>query len=525
MKIESHPSRLRRIPLKRGLDLTILSMGLFTIALILVTGEVYRQLAVDSQQQTLTSLIAVETDKALQELSATSRRLGLDIQQHPDIHAALFDNTGREIVSLANQFNRFFVTAGVLKLEAVWLLDRDFNSVGFAGRNAQTASMTPQCPGLLSDARQRTGHARLQAMSHLCVHRGQPIFAQILPVGLRPDGYVIVVTDPARNLVAIEPHLQLPLTLYRPGGHVLYRSGNWLESIDPHASLEGSYTVTGKQDETLFEIHVQGDFQPFYARLSQIQRMIIALTVLATLLTMLVARYVTRKIILEPLHQLSSQLRRIGTGRRLGDFSEQNLVAIHEFAELQELYSTLHEMALTDPLTQLPNRLHFEQRLEHLVAASGAHDEETHALCYLDLDQFKVVNDSCGHTAGDLLLQQLAGVFREHIRSVDLFARIGGDEFALLLEHCPTNDALRIANQVREAVENFRFFWEGRCFTIGVSIGLVPIHAGSMSASRIMSLADAACYIAKQQGRNRVHVYSETDARGESRDPGIRWTG
>ena len=522
MKTEPQASRLRRIPLKRGLDLTILSMGLFTIALILVTGEVYRQLAVDSQQQTLASVIAVESDQAIQTLGEKSRQLGLDIQQHPDIHTALQNHTGQQILSLADQFNRFFVTAGVLKLEAVWLLDPDFNTIGFASRHAHNPRNAPQCPQLLDDARKRVGHSRLQAISRLCVYRGQSMYAQILPVGLRPDGYVIVVTDPARNLVDIESHLQLPLTLYLPDKSILYRSSDWVENTAPRASLEGTHKLIGKRGEVVFDIHVQGNFQPFYSRLSQLQRMIIALTVLATLLTMLVARYVTRKIILEPLHRLSSQLRRIGTGRRLSDFSEQKLVAVHEFAELQELYSSLHEMALTDPLTQLPNRLHLEQRLGHLVAASCTNNE-THALCYLDLDQFKIVNDSCGHAAGDLLLQQLAGVFREHIRSVDLFARIGGDEFALLLEHCPANDALRIADQLREAVENFRFFWQGRCFTIGVSIGLVPIHASSENASRIMSLADASCYIAKQQGRNRVHVYSETDSRVEAYDSGIRW--
>ncbi|MFQ5644654.1 MAG: bifunctional diguanylate cyclase/phosphodiesterase, partial [Thiogranum sp.] len=146
----------------------------------------------------------------------------------------------------------------------------------------------------------------------------------------------------------------------------------------------------------------------------------------------------------------------------------------------------------------------------------------SYALLYLDLDQFKIVNDSCGHSAGDLLLQQLTGVFRQHIRSVDLFARIGGDEFALLLEHCSPADSRRIANQLRSAVADFRFFWQARCFSVGVSIGVVPIHAGSGSTSRIMSLADASCYIAKQQGRNRVHLCTESDTQIEAYDSDIR---
>ncbi|MFQ5643629.1 MAG: GGDEF domain-containing protein, partial [Thiogranum sp.] len=113
----------------------------------------------------------------------------------------------------------------------------------------------------------------------------------------------------------------------------------------------------------------------------QLQHTIILLASIATVLTMIIARYVTRKIVLEPLHYISSQLRRSGSGRRISDLSEQNIIAVHEFAELQELYSALNEMALTDPLTQLPNRLQFERRLENMFESACANNE-THALCY-----------------------------------------------------------------------------------------------------------------------------------------------
>ncbi len=522
MNIANPKTRLRRLPLKRGLDVTILSMGLFTIALIMLTGEAYRRLAVDNQQQSLATVVAIETDEVLQTLAEKSRQLGLDIQQHPDVRNAVHNHGSTSVHSLTEQFKRFFVTASVLKLEAIRILDSDFRTLAFASRTGSAETATARCDRLQQDAAKRTGHERLRALSRLCAYHGKAYYAQILPIGLRPDGYVMLVIDPAHNLVQLEQRMKLPVALYQPDQRLLYRSENWDKNIDPRASLEAEYRLTGDDGEPVLDIRAQGDFRSFYERLVQLQHLIVLLAVIATLLTMIAARYVTRKIVLEPLHYISSQLRRTGTGRRISDLSEQNIIAVHEFAELQELYSALHEMALTDPLTQLPNRLHFERRLENMFE-SACTNNETHALCYLDLDQFKVVNDSCGHSAGDLLLQQLAGVFRQHIRSVDLFARIGGDEFALLLEHCSPAGAERIANQLRSAVQDFRFFWQGRCFTVGVSIGVVPVQATSGSASRIMSLADASCYVAKQQGRNRVHLCKESDTRIEAYDADIRW--
>ena len=522
MNITNPKSRLRRLSLKRGLDLTILSMGLITIALILLTGEAYRRLAVDNQRQTLATVVASETDRIMQTLAEKSRQLGLDIQHHPDVRNAISNNDGTGVHSLADQFTRFFVTAGILKLEALWVFDPGFRTVAFASRTGRPEDSTARCNTLLYEASKRTGHQRLRTLSRLCMHNGRAVYAQLIPIGLRPSGYVVVVSDPAHNLVELEQGLKLPVALYQPGEHLLYRSSSWNDSPNPRASLKAVHPLIASNGKPVLDIHVQRDFLPFYERLVQLQRMIILLAIIATVLTMVVARYVTRKIVLEPLHHISSQLRRTGTGRRISDLSEQNIIAVHEFAELQELYSALHDMALTDPLTQLPNRLHFEHRLENMFESACANNE-THALCYLDLDQFKIVNDSCGHAAGDLLLQQLAGVFREYIRSVDLFARIGGDEFALLLEHCSPSDSLRIANQLRKAVKDFQFFWRERCFSVGVSIGVVPIRSNSGSSSRIMSLADASCYIAKQQGRNRVHLYSESDAQVEAYDSDIRW--
>jgi Amt family ammonium transporter len=129
----------------------------------------------------------------------------------------------------------------------------------------------------------------------------------------------------------------------------------------------------------------------------------------------------------------------------------------------------------------------------------------------MDLDQFKVVNDTCGHKAGDELLQQIATVMHGKIRDTDVLARLGGDEFGVLLEHCPLDKAEEIADKLRLAVRDFRFIWDDKAFDVGVSIGVVPIDSESGNMAHVLAAADAACYIAKDGGRNRLHVYQPDD--------------
>ena len=163
-----------------------------------------------------------------------------------------------------------------------------------------------------------------------------------------------------------------------------------------------------------------------------------------------------------------------------------------------------------DLLTGLVNRQEFEQRVKHLLLSVKTNQEQ-HSICYLDLDRFKIVNDTCGHAAGDELLRQVANMILVQVRAADTVARLGGDEFGLLLNNCPTQQALRIANTIRQKLEEFRFVWQDKIFTVGVSVGLVGIDAQTEDVASILNAADAACYAAKNAGRNRVHIYQSKD--------------
>jgi diguanylate cyclase (GGDEF)-like protein len=166
----------------------------------------------------------------------------------------------------------------------------------------------------------------------------------------------------------------------------------------------------------------------------------------------------------------------------------------------------LEYQASHDPLTGLVNRTAFEQRLSR-VLESAQNDHSQHALCYLDLDHFKRVNDICGHAAGDELLRRLSGVLTSKLRQRDTLARLGGDEFALLLEHTTLNQARNIAHELCESLRNFCFTWEDTDFSISTSIGLAIVTRNVRDAGEFLNNADSACYRAKKKGRNQVHIF------------------
>jgi diguanylate cyclase (GGDEF)-like protein len=170
---------------------------------------------------------------------------------------------------------------------------------------------------------------------------------------------------------------------------------------------------------------------------------------------------------------------------------------------------TIQHLALHDPLTGLSNRHDFESRLKNLLSNVG--DGVTHALMYLDLDQFKIINDTCGHVVGDELLRQLAIVLREPIRESDMLARIGGDEFGILLANCSLESAQQVGERLLQIMRQFRYNWKGRAFSIGGSIGLTMIEESGQSVSDVLRQADIACYAAKDTGRNRLQIFRSDD--------------
>lgn len=199
------------------------------------------------------------------------------------------------------------------------------------------------------------------------------------------------------------------------------------------------------------------------------------------------------------------------------------VLVFHDVTEARRLSGEMSYRATHDLLSGLVNRVEFETRLRRLLQKSHE-DQSQHSLIYIDLDQFKLINDACGHTAGDVLLQQVSRLLTDSVRTRDTLARLGGDEFGILLDHCSPEQAQRVAQQICDRMEEFRFLHDGRRFRVGTSIGLVPVDSRWDTTAAVMQAADTSCYAAKEAGRNRVHAWFDTDAAMRTRHVEMQWT-
>jgi diguanylate cyclase (GGDEF)-like protein/PAS domain S-box-containing protein len=197
------------------------------------------------------------------------------------------------------------------------------------------------------------------------------------------------------------------------------------------------------------------------------------------------------------------------------------VIVFHDVTKERRLKRALSYQASHDALTGLINRREFDNRL-HAAVLSAQRGEGTYALLYIDLDQFKVVNDTCGHQAGDRLLRDVTGLLQSRVRASDTIARLGGDEFGVLLEGCTVEQSTRIAEGVRQSIRDYRFVWGASTLSVGASVGVVQITHETESVANVMSAADIACYAAKDEGRNRVHLY-ESDGISHPRHREMHW--
>lgn len=198
------------------------------------------------------------------------------------------------------------------------------------------------------------------------------------------------------------------------------------------------------------------------------------------------------------------------------------VVMFRDVTESRAMARQLDHLATHDTLTGLHNRQAFELKMQEMLATAQI-DQVEHVLCYIDLDQFKIINDTCGHIAGDELLRQLANTLTANVRHSDFLARLGGDEFGLLLINCSLEQAMRTVDKIVESIRGYRFSWENNLFVTGVSIGMVEINEATESAVSALIQADSACYMAKDSGRNRIHVYRADDTQLARRRGEMQW--
>ena len=199
-----------------------------------------------------------------------------------------------------------------------------------------------------------------------------------------------------------------------------------------------------------------------------------------------------------------------------------SVTIFRDITESRAMTQKMNYLASHDSLTSLLNRYSFEQRLSMALETSQFEGTQ-HVVCYIDLDQFKVVNDTCGHLAGDEMLKLIAHILKDIVRKNDVLARLGGDEFGLLLENCSIERGLQLTQKICQSIKDFRFVWEDKIFNTGCSIGIAAITEDTQSVQSIMSTIDASCYIAKDKGRNQVHISSSDDTETVKHQGEMQW--
>jgi len=304
-------------------------LGLFTVAVVFVSGETYRQQALDTQRTALLDLAQLEVDDLLLDLSNTSRDLGLAVQQDPQFRK-LFRSRDSEALEalLKNQFEQYFVTAGLLMVERLDILDADYNLISQTSHSERyTGQQQFICPDLVMRASKRTGTERLKAVSELCLASDHPYHAIIIPIGLRLEGYLQVTTDPSHNLIPLESTLGMPLALSLPNGTSLYRSADWGKRNQEEASLLTSFSLEARNGEPALSISLHSDIQSFHDQLEQTRTLVMLIVSLLTILAVLIARLIVSKIVLEPLEAQVQE--------RTRELSNANINLQAEIAERQ----------------------------------------------------------------------------------------------------------------------------------------------------------------------------------------------
>lgn len=384
----------------------------------------------------------------------------------------------------------------------------------------------------MDQAIEEQGLAMARQLAQACEYGlfiGEEGLLEDLAQGLRKNDVVesVRIADRyGRVWVQHGPASQLPaLDLASNGSLLRTRDVLYISAPVRSEPLRIATDVLGEAlPQTVGMVTLGISLEPTRARQRQILLNSFLLTSAVLVAAILMALRLGRDIV-RPIGLLAQTVEKIGQGNLLvrpegdlgGEFSilEQGITRMAE--ELRGLYETLQSriqeataklswQASHDPLTGLVNRAEFGVQVDKALR-SAIEDGRRHTLVFMDLDQFKVVNDTSGHKAGDELLRQLSAQLKQALRSSDVLARLGGDEFGVLFHDCGVEVGMRLAEGLRRVVEGFRFHYEDRVYAVGVSMGLVEIDAGSHSVGELLSAADAACYVAKEGGRNRIHRY------------------
>ncbi len=501
--------------MRASLGLTVLVMGLLGMMLAVATGEAYQRLALDNQRESFVSLAKLKIQEITENLAQDSMELGLNAQATPGFHQAVINKDSTHLsLQLDEHFHRAFVTLGRVKLIKMYAYDKEFRLISSSKKGDPTLpDNKPVCTGLLSKIASRSKTARLKPDSELCRTGMRPVLATIVPVGgLQIKGYLQLIIDPTPNFAKADSGLGTPLKLTGPDKAIHYQSANWPKKLNKNILL-AEYSLFTPKNQQLFDLTFASNIAELRKQLSTTRNFIFSIAAIIMLGTTLIALLMLQRTALSPLNTLTNHLRRVqkdksqlGTKVVVSGNSEIVELATdfnNMSGELSTLYRTLENMAFTDALTGMPNRVLFYDRLEQITMSASRYKTQF-ALMMMDLNRFKNINDTLGHHIGDRLLKTVGERLQTILRESDTVARLGGDEFAALLPTIDHDEGVSIVAEKIVNALNKPITVEGHNLSIGISIGLVRCPRDGDKTTLLMQHADLAMYHAKRKGLGYV---------------------
>lgn len=509
-----------------SLAITIIFMGMLGLFFALLTGEWYKTLVLENEQNSLRSLLAYEVSEDLEDNAKKAIKLAQILHKTKDFKVALkaFDKLSLTKI-FNNQFHQYYVTTARIDLISLSLLDLKFKELVRSTEHSSGGFNYKICQTALRKVSQRKGTARLKIFSDLCVDENYALQAVIIPVGgLRPTGYLLVLTNPVASIMGISEELNTPVEVTLANGKLLDSIGKWPEKDEQTDRNKIQYISRDMDNTPVLIVTIYKENRNLYQALNSVRLKVLLIVCLITVLAIMMAFLVLESSLLLPLKKLSRHLQRIQVDRRhLGEhFEVMGNSEIRQLAEnfnnmsseLKALYSQLEDMAFSDPLTQLPNRAWFYEDLKRLSNAS-ARNLRGFSLLFLDLNKFKPINDQHGHQVGDKVLKEvtlrISGVLRgsdylarvsgeqgstEHYESL---SRMGGDEFAVLLPGVVKyEDAVSVAEKIIASVVA-PIIMDELSLKVGVSIGIAFYPQDNNDIGKLIHYADLAMYHAKNK--------------------------
>ncbi|MBI3570523.1 MAG: EAL domain-containing protein [Gammaproteobacteria bacterium] len=527
-----------------SLLVTLLAMGTIGVLLAVEAGRINRELAHEQQREAALEQLRLMVYDMRREFEAKAREFSAMLYRDPVFLAAVRQHqAARATQFLDRQLQYPAVAPSEIRPEKIYVYDAQYRLLATSTVGGATGTAAPPCRNLQTLAERRKPVDWFTPLSGICIANRQPYYAVVLPLGEQAQtGFLHLVMDLTHNLTVAETTLGMPVRLSFSDGTVVYRSRSWPESLNPATHLVADYSLyTHADTKTYMNLSVSKDMRAFNAKLGETQRLILALAIVAILITVGVALAVLQKTTINPLRALTEQLRKLrqdehALGQQINITGNAEVVELGAgfndmTTRLRTLCQDLQNMAFSDPLTKLPNRALFQEQLTQTIAAAR-HDHKPFALCIMDLDHFKEINDTLGHHIGDLLLTQVAERLRTRLRDTDLLARMGGDEFAMLLPGLDERHASMAARLLLQALHdpftvNDSRGGEGRAasgtaageqsLSVGASIGIVLYPDHGVDTDTLIQRADVAMYAAKRVNTGYAFYDPKLDRHSPSR--------